>query len=202
MKLAEICGPSGIGKSTIYKAMLERGGFIQPPQPSLSEAKAIIAAAAPQHPDIAAFAVLLGRIFRNARGDIVSARRSRTWRNLAKVALCRERGDGVMVLDGGLVQRGQAVDRLITGVPIEDYYRTMPAPDLVVSLCAPVTRIKERNRCRGGVQDRGYEADQSAKLHALARGVLWSRGIRVEVVDAERSPAVNAARILGMIHAL
>lgn len=203
MKLVELCGPSGVGKSATYREMLAIGGFVPNPKPAVAEAERVVRAAMPRHPDVAAFVELLDRIFATARGPMVGQRRGHTWRSLSKAVRCRDdRSDAAMAVDGGLVQRGQGIDRLQSDVDLGHYYGAMPAPDLVVMFHAPLAVIEARNRSRGGKHDRSADAWRSKTVYDIARSVFDVRGVRILSVDAERPAERNAHIILAAVKGL
>ena len=200
MKLVELCGPSGVGKSAVYAEMLKLGGFIPNPKPAVAEAERVVRAAMLRHPDIAGFVHVLEVIFSTARGPMIGQRRGHTWRSLSKAVRCREGVAGqVMVVDGGLVQRGQGIDRLGSAVPLASYYAAMLTPDLVVMLHAPVATIEARNRARGGKHDRSADVRRSCEVYSIAGSEFDVRGVPVLSVDAELPPERNARIVCAAI---
>lgn len=188
MKIIELCGPSGVGKSTVYQEMLKRGGFEPNPRLDLATAERMIL----RHEPFFEFRGLLCDIFETARGPRKEIRRSFVIRSLAKYLIP---GDGVMVIDGGLTQRGQAIDRLQSDVPTEEYFRTMPAPDLIVMFTAPIEEIQDRNKGRGGDHDRSAETVRSVRVCDLAMKAFADRGLNFRIVDAIKLPFLNAQKI-------
>jgi len=203
--IVELCGVSGAGKSTIYRAMLTEGAgrFVPNPKPSFSRSRQIVAGGAKQYRDINEFSGLLGRLFDSARGPMLRARRGHTFRSLAKVVMNRsDASGGVMVVDGGLVQRAQGIARLDCDVTLDEYYRALPSPHLLVMVSADADAIIERNKARGGRHDRSADVYRSLEIHNQALAVMDERNVPVMVIDASLPPQENARRILGAMETL
>lgn len=199
MKLVELCGPSGVGKSTIYNTMLEFGpcAFVPNPKPPHREVMEIVREGVQRYEDIKAFTYLLRIIFSTARGARVRVREKHTYRSLSKLIRCRmSSSPEVMVVDGGLCQRGQAIDALRSEISVGHYYREMPAPDLVVMVDAHVHTIKERNRGRGGSHDRSADVIRSRLVYDVAREEFTKRQIPMLSINSELAAVHNALVIL------
>lgn len=196
--IVELAGPSGVGKSTLARALLGRGAA-EPERLGLAAAKGLVANTSGT-PEVRDFCLVLAKTFATATGPRRDERRSFTIRSLARLLAARKQKNEVLqVLDGGLVRRGHGIHDVRSAVPIADYYWHMPAADLTIFLLAPETEIEARNKARGGVQDRSADVARMLMLDGLAVLALEKRGKRVAFVDALRPPEQNADVVLGLI---
>src|SRR3990167_408099 len=114
MKVLELCGLSGSGKTTVYQEMLKIGGFFEKPLLSAKQAvdaREVLLKATDE--EILHFANLIERMFYGIKPDYPDAaqRWSFIYRTLYSYAFarCDPRG-GYTVLDGGLVRRADGID--------------------------------------------------------------------------------------------
>jgi thymidylate kinase len=195
MLLAELAGPSGVGKSAIYKVVAASGEITRNPKPSLNEALRNIALKEE-------FAFLIERIARTARGARIEARRSFIYRSLYKYILARQSMGKPMVIDGGLVQRGFAVEQLNSEVTLEEFWQAMPIPDALFMVSTDRNTILYRNKERNGDHDRSWQVDMALAYFSRAYDVLKERGVYIVSIDAMRPAERNASIILDVLREL
>lgn len=173
MKVLELAGPSGVGKSTLASALIVATPFTASARVTLEEALA-----GAEETD---FTDLLEKVFTTAR-EPVDQRRSFTYRTLYRLMLAR-RSDKPVLLDGGLMRRAHGIDDLCSDVLIEDYYRLAPLADLTVFLEADEETIVARNVLRG-TPERERTVRRSLTLDRIAREILADRGAHVMTLDS------------------
>lgn len=200
MKLVEITGATGAGKSAIYGHMLKRwqhehGGFRPNPDMTHEKAEEIVAQAMQAWPDIHDFVALWQYIFRTATGPRLDVRKSGTLRALAKVMLARGTSHSeTMVVDGGLIHRGWGISQLEPAMPLRQYFECMPVPDLVVNVTCHLESLKARNRARGGSHDRSDRCELAVDVASMARMIIAKRGVPVLDIDTTSTPPEENAR--------
>ncbi|MFW5926418.1 MAG: methyltransferase domain-containing protein [Wenzhouxiangella sp.] len=204
MKLVELTGPTGAGKSVIYQHMLQHGGFVQNPTLTYEQAEEIVAQAMQAWPDIHDFVALWQYIFRTATGPWLEIRQSGTLRALAKVMLARGTSrPEAMVVDGGLIHRGWGIAQLEPAMPLRQYFETMPVPDLMVNVTCDLETLKERNRARGGSHDRSDLCELADDVAEMACWILARRGVPIlHIGTTSTPPEENAQHILDAIRQL
>jgi len=195
MLIAELAGPSGVGKSAIYDVLSDSGEITPNPKPILTEALNGI-------PKDDKFASLIERIVRTAKGSRVEDRASFLYRSYYKYILARQLKGKPMVVDGGLVQRGFAVEQLDSEVTLNEFWQAMPAPDILFMISADKKTLLDRNKKRGGDHDRSWQIDMALVHFSRARWALRERGIHVVVIDATQSIQRNAQYILEVLKGL
>jgi len=195
MLLAELAGPSGVGKSAIYEAVVASGEVTPNPMPSLEEALEGISGTEN-------FSNLIECITRTARGSNADQRRSFLYRSLYKYTIAAQSVGKPMVIDGGLVQRGFAVEQLNCKVTLEKFWQVMPAPDVLFMVSADRNTILDRNKERGGNHDRSWQVDMALAHFVRAYDVLKGRGIRIVSIDATHSVKQNACVVLDVLREL
>ena len=201
MRGAELIGPSGAGKSAIYGHMLEHGGFIPNPSIPVVEADKIIDKARGQDARLDDFISLIDYI----ETSVGSAPERRTIsricavkRALAKLIVTYSQPDDPrwLVIDGGLINRGQSVDRLVSRDVLRRYYELMPLPHVIFPVECDRAVLAERNRARGGSHDRTDDIDRSLECHAIALQIMQQRGAQLIPVDSSTLEPDKAARSL------
>lgn len=176
MKVIELAGPSGVGKSTIAEALIAARGYCSALPVGLKDAERGVAFRS----DVKPFVTLIRDAVATARVE-VGPRYSFVMRTLWRTLLA-QRGGGCTVLDGGLLRRAHGIDALRSDVPIEHYYRLMPTADLTVFLTTDEETIIARNIERGTSERIGM-IRRALQLDALARSILIDRGAEVLTVD-------------------
>lgn len=199
MRLCELVGPSGVGKSAIYDEMVKRGGFIANPQITLEQAQPIFDEGLPAL--CRPFCELVEWIFSNAKPqDRLTKRYSGTMRALAKWGLCHQPkhidNPTWMVVDGGLLHRGHGIDRLEPRMPVGRYFELAPLPELVVLCTCDRDTLLARNRERGGDHDRSDDVERSLSCDALMRRILKERNANIIEIDTTKPIEANAEAIL------
>jgi ubiquinone/menaquinone biosynthesis C-methylase UbiE len=196
MRYVELTGPTGVGKSAIYNAMLKYGGFVKNPKPTLNEALDFLTSTtAVSIPGFQDFGSYLDYVFRVTSGPRKEIRESGTLRALSKLAYCRlVKGDTPMIVDGGIIHRGWGIARLKPNMFHKRYYELLPLPDIMIDVVADTEVIKQRNRERGGDHDRSDQVEHSVEIAKLARRILESRGAKIIEVDMTHLDPDTAAR--------
>ena len=199
MKVAEFIGPSGGGKSAIYNHMLEHGGFIPNPQIPALDAGAIIEKVRGQDPGLDDFISLLDYIERlsgETPTDRMAARVCALKRALSKliVAASHPGHPQWLVIDGGLINRGQSVDRMVPRDVLRRYFELMPLPHVAFSVECSRENLASRNQERGGSHDRTNDIERSLECHAIACEIVKQRGIPIIPVDSNTLKPSDAAR--------
>jgi len=195
MFVAELAGPSGVGKSEIYNAIRHSNDITPNPRPTLAEALHGI-------PINDEFAKLIQRIVRTAKGPRVEQRGEFLYRTYFKYFIAAKSIGKPMLIDGGLVQRGLALEQLKSKVSLEEFWQTMPNPDVVFMVSADKETLLKRNKIRGGDHDRSWQVDMALVHFSRAHWALKERGIRVDVIDATQPAEQNARYILDMLKGL
>jgi len=114
MLIAELAGPSGVGKSAIYDMLSNPNEITPNPKPILAEALNGI-------PTNDKFSKLIQRIVRTAKGPRIERRADFLYRSYFKYILAAQSKGKPMVIDGGLVQRGFAVEQLDSEVTLNEF---------------------------------------------------------------------------------
>lgn len=197
MRIVEFVGPTGAGKSAIYRHMAEHGGFVGNPQMTVEEARGIVEAVAGQDARLDDFISFLKYIERTGKGEKFGARICALWRALAKNLLARTAPDDPrwMVIDGGLIHRGQSVDRIEPRMPLERYYQMQPLPDVVFAVDCQPDVLAARNANRGGSHDRRDDMARERRCYETALTEIRNRGVPVIPVDSTTLKPDKAARI-------
>lgn len=195
MLLAELAGPSGVGKSAIYEVVKASGEITPNPTPSPQEALNGI-------PIDDKFSKLIQHIVRTARGPRVEDRASFLYRSLYKYILAAESEGKPMLVDGGLVQRGLAVEQLNSEVTMEEFWQAMPIPDALFIVSANKNTILDRNKKRGGDHDRSWQVDMALAHFRRAYNGLKQRGLNIVSIDATQLVKHNASIILNTLREL
>ena len=196
MRLVELTGPTGSGKSAIYAEMLKVGGFVPNPHPN--ELKDAVDGAV-RWTEVADFLSCLGWMFRVATNHDgrLAKREKGTLRALAKLYVARASQDPQpMVVDGGLIHRGQGIDRLQPKMPVHRYFELMPLPDEVFAIECRSEVLIERNRARGGSHDRVDDLERQWQCHKLGMHILSRRGARITQVDSTTYTPKEAAEAI------
>jgi ubiquinone/menaquinone biosynthesis C-methylase UbiE len=198
VRIAEIAGPSGAGKSTIYSYLESYGGFVPNPQISGKEAADIVNQLQGADPRLDDFLALIDYMARMIEGGDTrhKSRITAIIRAIAKIAIARSNPDDPrwMIVDGGLIHRGQSVDLLIPKMPLRRYFELMPTPDLVLSVRCRQDELIRRNRNRNDT-DRSGDLDRAIACHDLGLQVLESRRVAILDVDSTTLEPDKAARI-------
>lgn len=199
MRVIELTGPTGAGKSAIYAEMLKFGGFAPNPSISPQEALAIINAGVAKHPETADFMSFLAWVFRTAEDHDgrLTKRESGTLRALAKLYMARASADPqFMVVDGGLIHRGQGIDRLHPKMPVHRYFELMPLPDYVFAVWCQPEVLAQRNQGRGGSHDRTADLERQWACHNLGLDIFKRRGAKIVTVDTTTFTPEKAAQAI------
>jgi len=195
MLIAELAGPSGVGKSAIYDMLSNPNEITPNPKPILAEALNGI-------PTNDKFSKLIQRIVRTAKGPRIERRADFLYRSYFKYILAAQSKGKPMVIDGGLVQRGLAVEQLNSDVTLNEFWQAIPAPDVLFMVWADKKTLLDRNKKRGGDHDRSWQIDMALVHFSRARWALRERGIHVVVIDATQSIQRNAQYILEVLKGL
>jgi len=202
MKVVELCGPTGAGKSTIYEVVQEmvvREGLTDKFCPGYTNEE-LDGTKIDVTPALEPFINLLDKVFKEAYGPRSGKRAQGTAKALTKVIKShRENDSRTMIIDGGLVHRAQGLDRMIPPQPVSDYLGLMPTPDLVVMVEADLETLKDRNRARGGSHDRTFDSERSMVCCDMARKILGERGVRILDIDGRLPAEQNATTIIQAI---
>lgn len=198
MKLVEFTGPSASGKSSIYAEMVEIGGFVENPAFPVEDAVKIIEGVRGKNSQLDDFIALLDYMTRATKADTDDANGRRMCgilRAFAKVILARLHKDPQwMVVDGGLIHRGQSVDQLVPKMPLRRYFELMPPPDMVFAVKCDKEILAERNQSRDDT-DRSDDLDRALACHKLGMEVLKKRGALIVPVDTTTVKPDKAARM-------
>lgn len=201
MKLVELTGPTGSGKSAIYAELMKLGGFV--PNPTAKEAEEAIEDVI-RWQEQADFLAFLGWVFRTAvsHDGRLAKRESGTLRALCKFYLAQKypQDPRYMIVDGGLVHRGQGIDLIRPKMPTHRYFELMPLPDTVFAVWCQPEILAERNRARGGSHDRSADLERQWQCHNLGMDILKRRGAKVISVDTSTLTPKKAAEAI--IHRL
>lgn len=197
MLIVELAGPSGAGKSAIYAEML-KGSITPNPKPSLGEALAGLKRAT-RMAEAEGFASLVEEIASTATGERVEVRRSFLYRSYYKHLFARGMTGPAMVIDGGLIQRGLAVEQLKSAVPVDRFWRVMPLPDVCFMVSADRLTLEARNQARGGDHDRSWQSGLALDHFRRAKTALRARGLEIIDLDSELPAAFNADVALAAI---
>ena len=100
------------------------------------------------------------------------------------------------MVDGGLIHRGQGIDRLQPKMPVERYFELMPLPDIVFAVWCQPEVLAERNRARGGSHDRTADLERQWHCHNLGMDILKRRGARIIPVDTTTLTPEKAAQAI------
>lgn len=209
--LVELVGPSGVGKSTIYKHMLKRGGFVKNPvikNSNMPAVNSLIKDCMKNSERLKTFVDFLDESFADATGPRVLVRKYGVLRALAKVLLVgtaeKCNNQQWMVVDGGLVHRGQSLARLSPKADLDKYFNLMQPPDLTVFISASRETIIERNRSRAedpNFPDRSEEVDLSISVANLSEKIFLKNGFHCVGLNSESAhPARLAQYILDFIN--
>jgi hypothetical protein len=196
--VAELTGPSGVGKSAIYEEMLKLGGFIPNPQIGVYDAVEVINKFPPSE-RLSNFLSFIRFVQRNSDGPKKDVRIGAIVRALAKMlqahSAIKKQIRPWMIIDGGIIHRGQSIDRLAPHIPIRRYFEIAPMPGTAVMVTADKEVAKQRNRDRE--EDRSEDTERSFEVHRIAREVLEQRGVRIIDIDTTHTPpAENAYKIM------
>lgn len=195
MLLAELAGPSGVGKSAIYEVVKASGEITPNPTPNPQEALNGI-------PIDDKFSKLIQRIVRTAKGPRVEDRASFLYRSYYKYFLAAQSKGKPMLVDGGLVQRGLAVEQLESEVTMEEFWQTMPMPDALFIVHADKNTISDRNKKRGGDHDRSWQVNMAITHFERAYDVFRQRGVHTMFIDATKPIDLSAYLILTVLREL
>jgi thymidylate kinase len=202
MKVVELCGPTGAGKSTIYEAiqqMIVSEGLTDKfcdgyTNEELDGTKIDVT------PQLEPFIKLLDKTFKEAYGPRLEKRAQGTAKAMTKIIRAhRENDSRTMVIDGGLIHRAQGIHRFIPPQPVPDYLGLMPTPELTVMVEADLETLKDRNRLRGGSHDRTFDSERSMVCCDMARKILDYRGARILDIDGRLPAEQNAKTIIQAI---
>ena len=195
MLIAELAGPSGVGKSAIYDMLSDPQKITPNPKPTLAEALHGI-------PINDEFSKLIQHIVNTTKGPRAEERGSFLYRSYYKYILAAQSTGKPMLIDGGLVQRGLAVEQLDSEVTLNEFWQAIPAPDILFMVSADKKTLLDRNKKRGEDHDRSWQVDIALVHFSRARWTLKERGIRVDVIDATQPAEQNARYILDMLKGL
>jgi hypothetical protein len=180
----ELCGPPGVGKSTILAAYGPRQSRPTPIEDRSSD-----------HPFLKFIRRAYQRASRSRRVGYDQTKEA-FWH-----ALAADRALGHRVYDELLAQRGLslALARPEDFDVVRGYFEVMPAPALIVFVGAPLRVLQERNRRRalGNSKkcDRSGQAAYLIEAMNVARYRLITRGVDTMNLDATL-PAEENARLL------
>lgn len=196
MRLVELMGPPGVGKSTLRLALAERIDVMTGPALRALPPLAVAARG----------------------GFLASLAISEIWREAARTsirraaAVEREPGDRWAIDDHGPMQRGLDI-AWFTGndETCRRYFAAVPLPAAIVLCVAPPSVIRSRNaeRAQGGVKpDRGAEAE--GWIHAVEvasaalrdRGTALPGGITVMVLNLQCALADGTQALLDHLAAV
>jgi len=204
--LVELTGPSGVGKSTIYNKMLEFGGFVKNPildNRAMPKVNDLIEECCKKDARLNEFVLYMEACFKDAEGRRAPFRHMGTRRALYKSLLCclaDDENQSWMVVDGGLVHRGQGIARLTPAVDLAKYFELLPTPDMTIFITAPRDVLIERNKIRAldmAFKDRSDEVDLSLSTHYMAEGIFRAQQARcIGLSSEEATPQMLADYIL------
>lgn len=197
MRIVELVGPSGAGKTAIYTHIVEHGGFIGDPRISKDEAAAIVESVHAQDAQLDDFISLLHYMERTGGGEKFASRMTGLWCALAKTILARTAPDDPqwMIIDGGLVHHGQSVDRILPPMPLERYYQLLPPPNLVIAVSCDENQLAVRKQLRGDSPDPKKDVEQSVRCFKDALCIMQMRKISVIPIDSMTMSAEEAAHV-------
>jgi hypothetical protein len=210
MQVCELFGPTGCGKTSVYKAMLEHGGFA-PDGPFPIEK--VLPFMDQQSGPFKDFHNYLDNMFSVATqnedplqasanrsgGHLVGSRITGAMRHNAKLCWASQKeGKEYLVMDGGLIHGAMSFNR--GDLDWVEYMEKMPLPDVAAYFTAPKDVLIERNkeRYKDGASDKSKDIDEAIWVAEMAAEIAAKRGCKIIEVDATNSIEMNAAKILSI----
>lgn len=182
MRWLDVCGPPGVGKSTLCDPLwkprdIQWNGEAPPP-------------------DWAEFLRCVDRLMQKiVAHPSYRACESMVQRSVRKMAAVQARRDGGTYVQTAFAQRGLGIGwRLKDQEAIAEYFALMPLSVGVVILSADVETICRRNVERK--KDRSHMVKGMERPRAIALDVLTARGANVIALDTREPVEANRAKLI------
>lgn len=176
MRWLDVCGPPGVGKSTLCDPLwgphaIDFAGVRQLP------------------PDWETFVRVIDKLMHEIRDHpSISAMDRMLWRSLRKIAVVREMmaNPGDVYIQTALAQRGLGFGWRLLDVgkvdKVRAYFEVMPVSLGVVLLVAPLDVVQDRNKRREDVQETAHEnravmVERMGPAIEIMRDTLKARGV-------------------------
>lgn len=186
MRWIDVCGPPGVGKSTLCDPIwgpraIEYRGEVPPKE---------------WQEFLGCVARLMKKIEHHPTYDACASMVARSVRKLAAVAASNDKRTYVQT---GFAQRGLGIGwRLPDVEEIAEFYRLMPVSKGVAILSADTETICRRNVERQ--KDRSHMVPGMVRPAQIAVEILKARGVPLLELDTTEPVNINAARLLAFAH--
>lgn len=191
MRVVEMIGAPGVGKSTIARLAIAAAPDLLCEPPAATSASATTASCL----------VALDAVIADKQGR---TRLKRAAGVVNRMLSMREASHmRTAIVDAGMAQNGLAL--ALSNPPsglIDSYFMEMPAPDAVALVTAPRNVVAERNSARAanGGRDLAHMYDALEPLARRAADMFRSRGIAVDVIDATQPVLMSAQRLRDFVN--
>ena len=197
--VVEICGPSGVGKTTTLCKMMEEVNVIY-----LNKYKSHRIEKELIRPATLNFINFVNKTFNEGTGSRIETRREHTLRSLKQLLVGKDLDDlfsNIAIIDGGLVHRGTTLELANPEVDLIKYYRLMPLPDLIVYFRDTENQIKLRNRGRYGAHDRSNDIDRILNVYKKGmRELSYGRNANISHLWVADTPEETARDLHNIIN--